>query len=1081
DRARAGAREVVLVAGEPGVGKTALAARMAAALWEEGAVVLFGRCDEESLVPFQPFVEALAHHVEGTSPDHLRRLLGDQAADLALLVPELHRRLPELGDAVARGAETERYRLFEAVPSLLRAVAAETPVALVLDDLHWADRPTLQLLQHLIRRTVGVPLLVLGTYRDTDLVRTHPMAQALAELRRANLVDRLLLRRLGQEDVVALVSAGSPAGPAQLALAAALWRQTEGSPLFLRETLRHLSEMGVVAREPDGSWAPRRRIEQLGIPEGVKEVIGRRLTRLSEVANAALRTGSVMGRGFRLDVLTELGDHHADALLDGLEEAIAAGIVTEVPGSPGRYAFTHALVRDALYDELSLTRRVRMHHRVAEALERLVVSDPGPHLAELAYHFGQAALAAGPERAIDYAWRAGERAFTQSAYEEAARLYGMALEVAEDVGTDPGVRADLLLATGRAMWRAGELQRARAVFDRVAALAGTRDPERLARAAIGYAGAGNPQLLVDAGRVNTRAVELLEQALAALPPADSTLRARLLAAVAQTIYFVPGSMERRHELSAEALAMARRVGEPRTLVRVLAARSQAIWGPDTNGALRANGEEITAIAAQLGDPELALLGEGLKVLAATALNDWPAWRRSLEVSEEYGRTLKDPITRQYVATSLAGQAVLEGRFADAEPLLRRAFHAGQGVRDANAFALFGFSIWVMRWLQGRMSEVLHIPHGAEADFPSFLMPMHALAAAGYAIAGMETEARRELARIDPDDEAALPRDVGWMLTTSFLGFAHSRIADRERCAAVHRRLSSYAGGNMAIGGSPGFGPVDWVLALTAAAAGRDEEAERHYADTLAICARNGWRAVEAHARVDLAALLAARGRAADRDRARGLALDADAAARELGMRLVVRDARRVLAALDGASRTPPVAPAGRRVTGRDRLRARVTTRGRSTMARITRERSDESLARAFGSRLAQRALFAAMTRAFQPAMATGFEGSIVFELIQAEDDDPAASDWWTVEVRGGSASARAGGCEGASLTMRMRVADFVRLASGELAPVHALIDHRLRVDGDILVASRLAEMFGAVEPVDLPPEVVDAEAMELAT
>ncbi|MBV9664041.1 MAG: AAA family ATPase, partial [Actinobacteria bacterium] len=248
ERARAGEREVVLIAGEPGIGKTTLAVRLASAAGEHGAIVLFGRCDEESLVPFQPFVEAVTHYIESTPVEELRRQLGGQGADLALLVPMIARRLPELAGVQRSGAETERFRLFEAVSNLFDAIGTDGPIVLVLDDLHWADRPTLQLLTHVIRKVTTAPLLIVGTYRDTDLVRTHPMAETLVELRRANLVERVPLRGLSREDVIAMVAGAAPVSSADVALGGALWQETEGSPLFLREILRHLAETGAVVR-----------------------------------------------------------------------------------------------------------------------------------------------------------------------------------------------------------------------------------------------------------------------------------------------------------------------------------------------------------------------------------------------------------------------------------------------------------------------------------------------------------------------------------------------------------------------------------------------------------------------------------------------------------------------------------------------------------------------------------------------------------------------------------------------------------------------------------------------------------------
>ncbi|MBA3764505.1 MAG: AAA family ATPase, partial [Actinobacteria bacterium] len=281
--ARGGAPRVVLISGEPGIGKSTFAAHAANAAWGEGATVLFGRCDEESGVPFQPWVESIAGYAEATQPNDLRGQLGSQAADLALLVPAIARQLPEVAGVAGTGAESERYRVFDAVSALVGGIAAERPVVLVLDDLHWADRPTLQLLQHVIRRSDALPVLVVGTYRDTDLARTHPLASALAELRRAHGMRRLALRGLDVEDVIALVNAGSPGGDDEEAqLGRALWRETEGNPLFLRECLRHLHETGAVTRDDDGRWIAQRDIDELGIPEGVKEVIGRRLTRLSD-------------------------------------------------------------------------------------------------------------------------------------------------------------------------------------------------------------------------------------------------------------------------------------------------------------------------------------------------------------------------------------------------------------------------------------------------------------------------------------------------------------------------------------------------------------------------------------------------------------------------------------------------------------------------------------------------------------------------------------------------------------------------------------------------------------------------------
>ena len=366
--ASSGRCRVVFIAGEPGIGKTTLASQVAAEAHAGGALVLFGRCDEESLVAYQPIIEALTSYLGLGSERDLADRLGGYAADLALLLPVLNARIPGLPGPT--GAANERWRLFEAFAGLLAHIAAEVTLVLVLDDLHWADRPTLQLLQHAIRKLTDARLLILGTYRDTDLARTHPMADTLADLRRAGMVERLALRGLAEDDVLRMVASTEEPLPAELELATALWSETEGSPLFVREILRHLEETEAVIRT-DGGWRPQRRIDQLGIPDGVREVIGRRLNRLSDEANAVLHVGAVLGREFDLDVLERVSGMSTDALLDAVDDACASGILSEAPGGVGRYSFTHALVRRALYDELSLSRRVRLDRRVGEALDEL--------------------------------------------------------------------------------------------------------------------------------------------------------------------------------------------------------------------------------------------------------------------------------------------------------------------------------------------------------------------------------------------------------------------------------------------------------------------------------------------------------------------------------------------------------------------------------------------------------------------------------------------------------------------------------------------------------------------------------------
>ena len=406
-RAQGEGRQIVLVAGEPGIGKTTLAVRTAEQAWAQGAVVLFGRCDEEAVTPFQPFVEAVSHYVETVDPERLRSDAGARRRRRwRCWFPPSAGGCRSWPASQGTGAETERYRILEAVATLFDGIGAEGPLVVVLDDLHWADRPSLQLLKHVIRRCAATPLLLLGTYRDTDLVRTHPMAETLSDLRRADLVTRVPLRGLTADDVAALVAGGGRAEDADVALAGRVVERDRRPAVSCARSCA-TSPRPAPSRDDKGGTGRCAGSSSSASPS-VREVIGRQLTRLSEAANTgAADRGSVMGREIRLDVFERVTDLGA-ARSSRSTKATAAGVVDEVPGGTGRWAFTHALVRQALYDELSLTRRVRLHQRVGEALEAIHGGGAGPHLAELAFHFTQAAVAGTADKAIGYARRAGE-------------------------------------------------------------------------------------------------------------------------------------------------------------------------------------------------------------------------------------------------------------------------------------------------------------------------------------------------------------------------------------------------------------------------------------------------------------------------------------------------------------------------------------------------------------------------------------------------------------------------------------------------------------------------------------------------
>ena len=607
DGAPAGRRELVVLAGEAGIGKTRLAAELAGHAHGEGAVVLYGRFDDEAPAPYQPFVQMLRGWAGGASLAPLAAQLGPRAAELGALLPELGD--PAAGDdGTLRGKafDSQRLRLFDAMAALLVEIAGDAPLLVVLDDLHWADRPTLQLLGHLVRAPAPERALFLATARAEE--GSEALAALLGALRREGVLERVDLSGLDALETGALVAALG-ARPSTPTFVAELHGETDGNPFFIEEVVHHLAD---AAGYLGGAVA----LHEAGVPEGVREVTGRRLARLGEPARGMLATAAVIGREFDFDVLEEVGPLRGDDLVAALEEAVAARVLREDADRVGRYSFSHALMRATLYDGLSALRRARLHGRVGEALIARRGHQLDPYLGQLAHHFALAAPVDPSERAVDFALAAGRRADRLLAWEEAAGHYAAALRARELAGApEDRLRGELLLALGAAQERAGAPE-TRATFALAAATARTvDDPALLGRAALGYAGRWS-QL----GRVEEDVAARLQEALGALGAEDSPLRARLLARLALELYYA-GDPDRRLALSGEAVALARRLGDPLTLAVCLDARHYALWRPETVQERLEVASELRRIAEEVGDHELELEGAGWTVVDLLELGD----------------------------------------------------------------------------------------------------------------------------------------------------------------------------------------------------------------------------------------------------------------------------------------------------------------------------------------------------------------------------------------------------------------------------------------------------------------------------
>ncbi|MFL5897815.1 MAG: ATP-binding protein, partial [Solirubrobacterales bacterium] len=546
------------ISGEPGIGKTRLGAELAQRVHEQGALVLYGRCDEGLAVPYQPFVEVLRLYVGVVGVDRLRAELGHFVSELGRLLPEF----AGLDEAVHSDPESERFALFEAVAAVVEMMTREQKALLVIDDLHWAARPTLLLLRHLIRSERPLGVLLLATYRETDPDPDHRLAQLLADLHRDASVERLILRGLDQRAIAALLEAtGHPRKAHTSQLVLMLEAQTAGNPFFIRELLAHMTESGTI------SSAGKRSQAELQSPEGVRHVIDQRVARLSAPAGFALRLAAVAGPTFSFTLLERVLGART-GVLDGLDEAVAAGLLTET--GHGNYAFAHALVRQTIYRGLGGVQRIRLHRQLGEALEAF--GDAQAHIEALAHHFARAAPDGQGLKAATYALAAGRRAAARLGYEEAAAHYERGLQ-ALTLSERPQQqqRCELLLALGEACWGTGDLDNARCAYRQAAELASGRDDAfALARAALGYCG---PQRVELAAAVIEPVVELLQRALAAMGGGDSALRAQLMGRLAACtdVERLPNARRARE--------MARRIADKAVLADVLAS-THVVHDPD---------------------------------------------------------------------------------------------------------------------------------------------------------------------------------------------------------------------------------------------------------------------------------------------------------------------------------------------------------------------------------------------------------------------------------------------------------------------------------------------------------------------
>lgn len=886
DEAGSGRGRLILLGGEPGIGKSRLADELATRARERGYQVLWGRGWEDAgAPPYWPWVQALRTYLRSTDIEDVRRQMGSGAGDIAQMLPELRDLFADLPAPPDGGSESARFQLFDSTATLLRNAARVRPLLMVLDDLQAADAPSILFLRFLASQLSEMPVLLVGTYRDVELTPDHPLTSALAEVAREPVTRTLVLAGLEADAVGQFIKSTANLTPNDR-LVAAVWRETSGNPLFVGEAVRLLSAEGRLSEVADLTSL------RVAVPAGVRAVIARRIGHLSEAAAHALGLGAALGPEFSIDVLRRIGEYEGDQALDLVDEAVQAGLLLPVAGVLGRYRFSHDLVRETLYDELSPGRRARLHRRIAFVLEEVYAASVDAHLAELAFHYVEAAQGGDPglpesdveragPKAIDYARRAGDQAARSLAYEEADRLYRMALASFDLTDSpDEQIRTAILLALGEVQARAGDLDGARATYLQAADTARrTGAPIHMGQAALGYGG----RLQWARPGKDPLVIPLLQDALVMLGGSDTRLRVRLLTRLACAWRSSPERRDDSATLSQQGVQLARELDDPATLSYALAGRYWAIWWAENPIERHPIATELVAIAEALGDGERLIDAHLILFMDRSELGRMVEARNAVEAVGRLADELRQPAQLWLGVAPRALLALMDGDFALAEELVQRETDSRAQTTTARDNESAGrMHRFLLRREQGRLAEEETTVRASVDDFPWYPLFRAALACLLLDL-DREAEARAVFEDLARDEFRALYRDNEWLLGISLASEACALLGDNLAARVLYDQLEPFAGRH-AIGHAEGsVGAVDRYLGLLAATLGRLDDAVRDL--TAAIEINEGWgaRPWTAHSQHDLAQVLVRRDAPGDRDRAEQLDRAALATATMLGM------------------------------------------------------------------------------------------------------------------------------------------------------------------------------------------------------
>lgn len=858
NQAATGELRIALLAGEGGVGKTRLAAELAGS--REDITILYGRCEPDEVRPFRIWSGLLRTAMSQVDDSARLTVVGGDGPILSRILPELVKGL-DVEPGPPADLESERQALFGAVLRVIGRLSTIKPMLIILDDLHWADRSTLLLLGSLAGDNPPKGILALGIYRDNELPEDSPLLETVANLQRHLPATRLKVDALDTDSVRSLIRDRVDEN-----LAPALHDQTGGNPFYIEQMVRHLEETG----ENDPAAAPAE----------VREIIAQRANRLPEGAPGLLSRAALIGREFDLEILLATTTEPEDTVIEMLDTAVKAGLLDESPTVPGRYSFVHVLLKSTLSQDLSLTRKTRVHRDIGEAIEQSARGRSKGRVGELAWHFGRA----GPgesDRAVLYATRAASQAERRLAYVEAVAFYEDAIRACRsDEPVDQTVLAQLLLSLAEAQWRMGALQKAGDTFFEAAGAARLSGvPDLLARAAIGTCWGSWESF--DADREEQ--ARLLREALSQIGEQDSSARAKLMAYLGHILYFGGGSSAEAISLVERSFAMAERLGDPHTEFTVLTATQFYMVERVNSDKRLASANRCVEIAESSDDPED--LAEALAWRSVT----WISKGRFEEAAADQARhALLNRTLPQITVAAAAMKAVrcfIEGRWKEGEELTDE--FLSRNIPRSSRIAMEDALQYMMKALRGELGGYIgniEMKAAAAADWDTWPAWQIGLLIAKFQD-GQEEEARRGLEEMNYLETGDVTQmDILYLVYCGIATLLAGQMEDRAWARKLTGMMKDYSG-EWSIFGPAGstFGPIDMMLGEMYLLQDLDREAATSFERAVVTCEQMHARPHLARSRLGLAEALRRIGDPDGPDRPAELRESGLAIATELGM------------------------------------------------------------------------------------------------------------------------------------------------------------------------------------------------------